>query len=205
VLKRALLWLLVGVFCGVAAAQNEPAEAPEAPEPAKPPFLTIAAGYSYQNSRFLSGDRSNLQGFEASVEGFHFHPHLALVATGAGHYGWNQFPISCVTVGVVCSPNPPNSRVIQYDFMGGPQYRFANYTARWQPFVHLMGGYGRATMRTPGFFAGSWAWELAAGGGADYAWRGPWSIRVQGDYLRNNFFSTGQNNFRTGFGLVYHF
>jgi hypothetical protein len=202
VLKRALFIILtVAGVAGAATAQNEPAE----PISNKPPRFIVFAGYSYQNARYLFGDRSNLHGYEASLEGFHFRPHFSLVADGSAHYGWNQFPISCVTVGIVCTPNPPDSRAKEYDFMGGPQYRFFGPNARFQPFVHAFGGYGRVTMSTPGFFAGSWAWEVAAGGGVDYPWRGPFSLRAQGDYVRTNFFNTGQDQVRGALGIVVHF
>ena len=188
-----------------ASAQTEPENEPAEPISNKPPRFIIFAGYSFENAAYALGRRSNLHGFEASLEGFHFRPHFSLVADGSAHYGWNEFPISCVTVGIVCTPNPPNSRVHQYNFMGGPQYRFFGPRARFQPFVHILGGYGRVTMSTPGFFAGSWAWELGGGGGLDYPWRGPFSWRVQADYLRNNFFNDSQNQIRASFGLVFHF
>jgi hypothetical protein len=235
VLKRALLFCLFAVLAGTAVAQSgstpaqpdsAPAQTSTAPAPAapasaqspaapqsepeepisnKPPRIIIFAGYSYENARYLFGNTSNLNGYEASVEGFHLRPHLSFVGDGSAHYGWNQFPISCVTVGIVCTPNPPNSRVHQYNFMGGPQWRFFGPNARFQPFVHVLGGYGRVTMSTPGFFAGSWAWEVAAGGGVDYPWRGPFSWRGQADYIRNNFFNNGQNQIRLSLGLVFHF
>lgn len=228
-LKRVLLFFLVVTLAGTAIAQSAsaPAQTPTPPvtakpapgdqtesssqsEPAepisnKPPRIIVFLGYSYENAGYLLGTRSNLNGYEASVEGFHLRPHLSFVGDGSAHYGWNQFPISCVTVGIVCTPNPPNSRVHQYNFMGGPQWRFFGPHARFQPFVHVLGGYGRVTMSTPGFFAGSWAWEVAAGGGVDYPWRGPFSLRAQGDYLRNNFFNDSQNQVRLSLGLVFHF
>jgi hypothetical protein len=234
VLKRALLFFLFAALPGFSIAQSgstptpsgsEPAQAPTAPAPAtpvnpqtspsesepaepisnKPPRFIVFAGYSFENAGYLLGRRSNLNGYEASLETLHFRPHFSIVADGSAHYGWNEFPISCVTVGIVCTPNPPNSRVNQYNFMGGPQYRFFGPHARFQPFVHILGGYGRVTMRTPGFFAGSWAWEVGAGGGVDYPWRGPFSLRAQADYLRNNFFNDSQNQIRVSLGLVFHF
>lgn len=232
-LKRVLLCFLFAALPGIAIAQSgsttpaqtgspqtqAPTSAPATPqstqsssesEPAepisnKPPRFIIFAGYSYENAGYLLGQRSNLNGYEASLETLHFRPHFSILADGSAHYGWNAFPISCVTVGIVCTPNPPNSRVNQYNFMGGPQYRFFGPHARFQPFVHILGGYGRVTMKTPGFFAGSWAWEVGGGGGVDYPWRGPFSLRAQADYLRNNFFNDAQNQIRVSFGLVFHF
>ena len=193
--KRALLVAVWFAACATAFAQSTN----------KPPFLTVFAGYSYANEGYLLGQRSNLNGYEASVEGLHFYPHLTLIGDGSAHYGWNSFPISCVTVGILCNNGvPPNSRVNQYHFMGGPQYRFSPH-GRLQPFVRVMGGYGRATMKTTGFFAGSWAWEVAGGGGVDYSWRGPFGFRGQADYIRTNFFNDTQNNVRASIGLVIKF
>ena len=60
-------------------------------------------------------------------------------------------------------------------------------------------------MKTTGFFQGSWAWELAGGGGVDYRWRGPFDFRAQADYIRTNFFNDAQNNFRGAIGIVIRF
>jgi hypothetical protein len=46
---------------------------------------------------------------------------------------------------------------------------------------------------------------MAVGGGVDHPWRGPFSWRAQGDYVRTNFFNTGQNQIRLSLGLVFHF
>src|SRR5215467_2004082 len=85
-LKRALVLAVLCFLSATALAQN-----------AKPPFLTVFAGYSYANEGYLQGKRSNLHGYEASVEGFHFYPHLTVIGDASAHYGWNEFPISCVT------------------------------------------------------------------------------------------------------------
>jgi len=193
-LKRACLLAVLCWFGATAFAQGP-----------KRPFLTVFAGYAYANQSYLFNTRSNLNGYEVSAEGFRFYPHLTLIGDASAHYGWNAFPISCVTTGVLCNNGvPPNSRVNHYNFMGGPQYRF-NDRGRWQPFVRAMGGAGRATMKTTGFFEGSWAWELAGGGGVDYRWRGPFDFRAQADYLRTNFFGDSQNGFRGSIGLVVRF
>jgi len=196
-LKRALVLAVLLLLCAAAFGQ--------ATEPTKPPFLTVFAGYSYANQGYLLNSRSNLHGYGVSVEGWHFFPHLTMVGDGHAQFGWNAFPISCVTTGVLCNNGvPPDSRVQHYDFLGGPQYRFTPY-GRWQPFVHVLGGAGRATMKTTGFFEGSWAWEVAGGGGVDYRWRGPFDLRVQADYVRTNLFHDTQNCIRASTGLVIRF
>ena len=46
---------------------------------------------------------------------------------------------------------------------------------------------------------------IALGGGVDYKWRGPFSIRVSGDYLRMDLFNVSQNMYRASTGFVLHF
>jgi len=188
VLKRALATAVLFALGGVAAAQN--------------PRFTIFAGYSYGNTPLASAQRSNLHGYEASIEGFRFRHWLTLIADGSAHYGWNEFPISCVTV-PVCTPAVPDVRVREYNMLGGPQV--SKFRGNIRLFAHAMGGATHTTVQTSGFFDSSWGWTIAAGGGADYKWRGPFSIRVQGDYLRTNLFNTTQNMIRAATGIVVRF
>ena len=187
-LKRALMLMVMVGISGLAAAQV--------------PKLTIFAGYSYGNTNYAPGPRSNLHGWEASVEGFRFRPWLTLVADGSANYGWNSFPISCVTV-PVCTPAIPNVRAKEYTLLGGPQISIHRGNLR--PFVHVLGGATRVNLATPGFFDSSTKWTVAGGGGVDYKWRGPFSIRVQADYLRTNLFNLTQNMLRASTGLVLRF
>jgi hypothetical protein len=188
VLKRALMLAAVLAFGGLAAAQN--------------PKFTIFAGYSYGNTNYGPGNRSNLNGWEGSIEGYHLKPWLTLVADGSGHYGWNAFPISCVTF-PVCTPAIPNSRAKEYTALGGPQ--ISKHYGNLRPFVHLLGGATRVSVTTPGFFDSSTNWTVAGGGGVDYKWRGPFSLRVSADYLRTNLFGLTQNMVRASTGLVVSF
>jgi hypothetical protein len=188
VLKRALMVAVLLALSGFAAAQN--------------PKFTIFAGYSYGNTNYAPGPRSNLNGWEASIEGFRFKPWLTLVADGSAHYGWNEFPISCVTV-PVCTPAIPNVRAKEYTLLGGPQ--ISTHRGNLRPFVHVLGGATRTNLATPGFFDSSTAWTIAGGGGVDYKWRGPFAWRVQADYLRTNLFGLTQNMIRASTGVVIRF
>jgi opacity protein-like surface antigen len=49
------------------------------------------------------------------------------------------------------------------------------------------------------------SFAYAFGGGLDYRIIRPIALRVEGDYLRTQFFSTNQNNFRLGVGVVVRF
>jgi hypothetical protein len=188
VLKRACVMVLLFALGGVAAAQNSK--------------FTIFAGYSYGNTSYGDSHRSNLHGWEASVEGYRLRPWLTFVADGSGYYGWNQFPISCVTV-PICTPAIPDVRARQYTLVGGPQVSV--FRGNFRPFVHVLGGASRVTVRTTGFFDSSNGYTIAAGGGVDYKWRGPFSIRVAGDYLRMDLFNVNQNMYRASTGFVIHF
>jgi hypothetical protein len=188
VLKRTLVFIFMLALSGLAAAQNSK--------------FTIFAGYSYGNTNYGDSSRSNLNGWEASIEGYRKRPWLTFVADGSGYYGWNSFPISCVTV-PVCTPAIPDSRIKQYILMGGPQ--FSTFRGNFRLFAHAMGGASRATAKTTGFFASSWGYAVAGGGGVDWKWRGPLSIRVSGDYIRLDLFNTSQNMYRASTGFVLHF
>lgn len=187
-LKRALVAVVLMLLSGLAAAQN--------------PKITLFAGYSYGNTNYAPGPRSNLNGWEASIEGVRLKPWLTLVADGSANYGWNAFPISCVTV-PVCTPAVPNSRAKEYTLLGGPQ--ISKWYGNFRPFVRLMGGATRTNVATPGFFDSSTNWTVAGGGGVDYKWRGPFGFRVQADYLRTNLFGLTQNMVRASAGFVIRF
>ena len=68
-----------------------------------------------------------------------------------------------------------------------------------------MGGATRIRVATTGFFQSSIGYTIAVGGGVDYKWRGPLSIRLSGDYLRMDLFNTTQNMYRASTGFVLHF
>ena len=187
-LKRAIIVVVLLALGGVAAAQNA--------------RFTVFAGYSYGNTPYASGQRSDLHGWEASLEGFRFRPGLTLVVEGSAQAGWNQFPISCVTV-PVCTPAVPDARAKQYTLLGGPQ--ISSLHGNFRPFAHLLVGASRVNVATAGFFDSSTAWAAGAGGGVDYKWRGPFSWRVQADYLRMNLFGTHQNMIRASTGIVVRF
>ena len=188
-LKRALVVAVVLIGSGLAAAQN--------------PRFTIFAGYSYGNTSYAPGKRSHLHGWEVLIEGIRLRPWLTVVADGSANYGWNQFPISCVTV-PVCTPAIPDlARQRVHTSWAAPKY--PTFRGNFRPFVHVLGGATRVTVSTPGFFDRSTNWTIAGGGGVDYKWRGPFAFRVQADYLRTNLFGLTQNMIRASTGLVLRF
>jgi hypothetical protein len=46
---------------------------------------------------------------------------------------------------------------------------------------------------------------IQAGGGADYTLGGPWTVRMEGDWVLTHLYSQLQNNFQLVTGLVLHF
>jgi len=188
VLKRA--WLVMALFglSGIAAAQNS--------------RFTIFAGYAYGNTNYASDQRSSLHGYEGSFETFRLKPWLTVLFDGSAQYGWNQFPISCVTV-PVCTPAIPDVRVKQYTYLAGPQ--ISRFRGNFRLFVHGLAGATRVNLETTGFFDSDTKWTAGGGGGVDYKWQGPFAWRVQADYLRLNVFQTHQNMIRASTGLVIRF
>jgi hypothetical protein len=188
VLKRAMIVIAVLALAGIAAAQN--------------PRFTVFAGYAYGNTNYASDQRTSLHGWEASIEGIRLRPWLTFVVDGSAQYGWNEFPISCVTV-PVCTPAIPDVRAKQYTLTGGPQ--LSRFRGNFRQFVHVLAGATRVNVATTGFFDSDTKWTAGAGGGIDYKWRGPFSWRVQADYLRLNVFQSHQNMIRASTGLVIRF
>ena len=187
-LKRATIVVTLLALTGIATAQN--------------PRFTIFAGYAYGNTNYASSQRTSLHGWEASLEGVRLRPWLSLVVDGSSQGGWNQFPISCVTV-PVCTPAIPDVRVKQYTLVGGPQV--SRFRGNFREFAHVLAGATRVNVATTGFFDSDTKWTAGAGGGVDYKWRGPFSFRVQADYLRLNVFGMHQNMIRASTGVVVRF
>jgi hypothetical protein len=188
VLKRTMIVVTLLGLGGIAAAQNS--------------RFTVFAGYAYGNTNYASSQRTSLHGWEASLEGIRLRPWLTFVVDGSAQYGWNQFPISCVTV-PVCTPAIPDVRAKQYTLLGGPQ--ISRFHGNFRTFAHALAGATRVNVATTGFFDSDTKWAAGAGGGVDYKWRGPFSWRVQADYLRLNVFQTHQNMIRASTGLVVRF
>jgi len=91
--------------------------------------------------------------------------------------------------------------------------KFLTYTAgakysesrgAWEPWAHvLVGGVHMLPQTADGSKNGL---AVRVGGGIDYNWpreSGLW-FRVEGDYIRTQLYSAGQNNFMISVGLVYH-
>ena len=74
---------------------------------------------------------------------------------------------------------------------------------RWQPFVHALVGGLHMIPQTAGNGKNGFAVQL--GGGVDYRLSRVFGARIDADYVRSQLYSTDQNNFQVGGGVVFHF
>jgi opacity protein-like surface antigen len=162
----------------------------------------IFFGYSFENassSALDNIDRPNLQGWEGSLEG-KLAPFFGIVTDFSGHYGSQSY--------VVPTPNGLETLSItghEYEVLFGP--RVSVPIGKITPFGEFMVGLAHISTGGSGV-AGSpsnTSFATAVGGGIDYKIFRPVALRVEGDYIRTNFFSTSQNNIRLSTGIVIRF
>ena len=135
-------------------------------------------GYSYTHLDFGQGVTRNVNGYEMSVEG-QVLPFLGLEGDYSGHYG--------------------QSNLHEQNFLFGPHV--SARLGRVTPFGHLL--FGGAHLS--GINTSETSFAQAIGGGVDLQLAEPIAWRTQLDYLRTNFFSTGQGNVRFSTGIVFSF
>ena len=191
-LKAACLSAVLFLFAGLASAQV--------------PSGNVFFGYSYESTNAsafgpnlitTTVTRPNLNGWEASFEGKVL-PWIGIVGDVAGHYGSENFtqatPIGLVTVNVTGH---------EQEYFVGP--RLSVPVGKFTPFAEVF--VGAAHIHTGGTLPSpsNTSFASAYGGGIDYRLIRPLALRVEGDYVRTNFFSTTQNNFRLAVGAVIRF
>src|SRR6202034_3804959 len=186
-LKAACIGAALFLFAGLANAQI--------------PSGNVFVGFSYErtNSSAFSPNlvattlsSPNLHGWEASFEGKVL-PFLGIVGDVSGHYGSQTF--------TALTPNGPiNDNVAghEQEYLVGP--RLSVPVGKFTPFAEVM--VGAAHIHSGGSLSSpcnnSFAYALC--GGLDYRLFRPIAVRVEGDYLRANFFSSPQNNLRLSAG-----
>ncbi len=191
-LKAACITAVLFFFAGFANAQI--------------PGGNIFFGYSYESTETSAfspslvastATRPNLNGWEASFEG-KILPFVGIVGDVAGHYGSQNF--------TELTPNGPvtfNVTGHEQEYLFGP--RLSVPVGKFTPFAEAFVGVAHihtgGTLPTPS----NTSFAYAFGGGLDYKIIRPIALRVEGDYLRTSFFSTNQNNFRLGVGVVVRF
>jgi opacity protein-like surface antigen len=177
---------LLFLFAGLASAQV-------------PTSGNVFVGYSYQNTSSTSlgvvdGNRANLNGWEATLEGKVF-PWIGIVADFSGHYGTENEQIA-------------NVNAHEFDALFGP--RVSVSFGKFRPFAEALFGAGHITTSATsgGLNVGSpsdTSFATALGGGLDYKIIRPIAWRVQGDYVQTRFFGNTENNVRISTGIVLKF
>jgi outer membrane protein with beta-barrel domain len=84
---------------------------------------------------------------------------------------------------------------------GGP--KIVMRERRWEPWAHVLFGMAHVNPQLAGVGKNGVAIQL--GGGADFPLRGPFALRVEGDWVRTQLYSQSQNNFQVVTGAVFHF
>ena len=161
-----------------------------------PTSANVFFGYSYYNTTNLStGDRTSINGWEASVEG-KIVPFIGFVADFDSHYG---------TLGVVClSGAGPCSYTSGHEenFLFGP--RVGAPVGKFRPFAEALFGAAHVNVN-PNSFISDNSFATAVGGGLDYKIIRPLAWRFQGDYVHTHFVGAAQNNVRISTGIVLRF
>ena len=163
------LWALVlfmTILTGEAAAQV-------------PTRGNVFFGYSYNHAEIVSNDGTNLNGWNAQLEG-KFLPWIGIVGDLGGTYG---------------------SHVSEHNYLFGP--RVSVSVGKVRPFAELLIGAGHISVGNGSDSDTSFA--NAVGGGLDYRIVGPVAVRGQLDWIHTRFFGNGQNDVRFSTGVVVHF
>jgi len=170
----------------------------------------IFGGFSYVNADLISGSRTNLNGWNASLEGKVF-PFVGIVADFSGNYGSQavtvplELPVSpCPSSGCHSSTGTTSNVTLhQHNFLFGP--RVSTSVGKVRPFAHALFGASHLAESGSGASSSANSFAYALGGGLDYRLMRAVGWRIQADMLQTRFFSTTQSDFRLSTGLVLRF
>lgn len=171
-------FILLGVFVALASLAS-----------AQVPKGNIFVGYSYARGDLATGQSTNLNGWEASLEGKVF-PFLGIVVDFSDHYGSANLPIAHVDGS-------------ERNLLFGP--RLSASVSKFRPFAQVLIGLGHVSASGGGFSNSDNTFATTVGGGLDYRIVHGIGWRFQGDYLQTRFFSGRQDNARFSTGLVLNF
>jgi hypothetical protein len=146
--------------------------------------LELAFGYNFV--RFRSAPiTANMNGLNSSL----------------AYYPWSHVGIEANTTAAFGS-EIFNREHTKFLFYGGG-LRYVEPYGAWEPWAHiLVGGVHMLPQTSAG---GQNSFGIKAGGGIDYNWPRQsilW-FRVEGNYIRSQLYSTGQNNFMISGGVVF--
>lgn len=148
----------------------------------------VFLGYSYDRTAIVQNDSSNLNGWEATLEG-KFAPWVGIVLDIDGHYGRRSF-------------SGTSADVTEHNFLFGP--RVSVQVKRFRPFGEFLFGAGHIS-RSNGIDDSNTSFVNGLGGGLDYHLGGPLTLRGQLDWINTRFYSQGQNGVRFTTGVAFHF
>jgi hypothetical protein len=177
------LWTLVLLSTMVSAASAQ-----------IPTKGNVFFGYSYDRTSITSNDTSNLNGWEATLEG-KFLPWIGAVVDVDGHYGSHTY----YCPGVGC---PLNANISAHNVLFGP--RVSVQVKRFRPFGEFLVGVGHIS-RSNGISDSDTSFVNGLGGGLDYKIAGPVTFRAQLDWINTRFYNQGQNGVRFSSGIAFHF
>jgi hypothetical protein len=145
-------------------------------------------GYSYDRTSIVSNDSTNLNGWEATLEG-KFLPWIGLLVDVDGHYGNHNFASTTADIAA-------------HNVLFGP--RVSVQVKRFRSFAEAMVGVGHIS-RSNGISDSDTSIADGFGGGLDYRIVGPLTARAQLDWINTGFYGDGQNGVRFSTGLALHF
>jgi opacity protein-like surface antigen len=156
-------------------------------------------GYSFEDvasstGGIVNGNRIVLNGFTASAE-IKVYRWLGIVGDYSGHYGSGRQSFPSVFFVYHAQED---------ELLVGP--RASVSFGRIRPFGEVLLGWGFLSLKdvSPGNGSNN-SFATAVGGGMDYKIARILALRAEGDYVRTEFFSLTQNNFRLSTGLALRF
>jgi hypothetical protein len=145
-------------------------------------------GYSYERTPIATNDTSNLNGWEATLEG-KFLPWIGLVVDVDGHYGSHDFSGTAADI-------------TEHNALFGP--RVSVGVKRFRPFAEFVVGVAHIS-RSNGISDSDTSFADGVGGGLDCRIFGPVALRGQLDWINTRFYGEGQNGVRLSTGIAIHF
>ena len=170
---------------------------------AQVPGGNVFVGYSYMSADLVSGTRTNLNGWNGSVEDKVL-PFIGIVADFSGHYGSAPLavnPTCTAVIGGSCASLSGSTNI--HSFLFGP--RVSASVGKLRPFAHILVGASHMSESSSLLSSSDTSFAYALGGGVDYHLIPLISWRVQADWLQTRFFSNTQNNVRISTGIAFRF
>lgn len=164
---------------------------------AQVPSGNVFFGYSYYSTDLSTVDRSNANGWEASVEG-KIIPFIGIVADFDSHYGSQNFLTVCPLGSLGCTFN---TGFVERNYLFGP--RVSVSLGKIRPYAQVLIGAAHVSLNDG--LGSDTSFATAVGGGVDYKLIRPLAWRIQADYVRSSLLSLTQSNVRISTGVVLRF